>query len=89
MVGAGDTLVGVGSVQEDIMKYLWVALAAVLLAGCAVVPVEPYGYASPSVSVGVGAPVYRPYYGPYYGGPYYGPYYHPNPYYGYRYPYRW
>lgn len=66
------------------MKYLWVALAAVLLAGCVVVPVEPYGYASPSVGVGVGVPVYRPYS----YGPYYGPYYRPYPYYGYRYPYR-
>ena len=67
------------------MKYLWVALVAVLLAGCAVVPVEPYGYASPSVSVGVGVPVYRPAYGPSYGSYYR---YRPYPYYGYRRPYR-
>jgi hypothetical protein len=42
------------------MKLLWVALAAVLMAGCAVVP-APYPYAAPGVSVGVGVgvPVYR------------------------------
>jgi hypothetical protein len=44
------------------MRLAWVVLAAVVLAGCAVVPV-PYPYdpyvAAPSVSVGVGVPVYR------------------------------
>ena len=34
------------------MKFLWAALAAMLLAGCAIVP-APYPYASPGVSVGV------------------------------------
>ena len=59
------------------MKVIWLALAAVLLAGCAVVPV-PAPYASPGVSVGVGVPVYGPYRGypyrhrhyPYRHGPY-------------------
>ena len=32
------------------MKFLWAALAAMLLAGCAIVP-APYPYASPGVSV--------------------------------------
>lgn len=53
------------------MKLLWLALATVILAGCAVVPVPvPYGYASPGVSVGV--PVYRGGYRryPYRGYPY-------------------
>ena len=55
------------------MKLLWVALAAVLLAGCAVVPApypDPY-VVGPSVGVGVGigVPVYR-------GG--YGHYHHPG-----------
>ena len=55
------------------MKYLWVALAAAMLSGCAVVPV-PYPYAAvpePSVSVGVSVPVYRGggYYRGHYGGP--------------------
>ena len=64
------------------MRLLWIVLTAVLLAGCAVVPApypaEVYG---PSVSVGVGVPVYSyPYYGPYYYGPRY--------YYAYGYPYR-
>jgi hypothetical protein len=54
------------------MKFLWAALAVVLLAGCAVVP-APYPYASPGVSVGVGVGV------PVYG---YGAY--PYPPYGYR-----
>ena len=51
------------------MKLVWVALAAVLLAGCAVVPApnpyDPY-VAAPSVGVGVGigVPVYRGGYGP-------------------------
>jgi hypothetical protein len=54
------------------MRLLWIALIASLLAGCAVVPApypaEVYG---PSVSVGVGVPVYTyPYY---YGPPFYGP----------------
>ena len=49
------------------MKYLWVALAAVLMAGCAVVP-APYPYAAPGVSVGVGVgvPIYRGGHRPYY-----------------------
>jgi hypothetical protein len=46
------------------MKYVWVALAVVLLAGCAVVPLDPYGYASPSVGVGIGIDPY--YYSPSY-----------------------
>jgi len=62
------------------MRLLWIALIAVLVAGCAVVPApypaEVYG---PSVSVGVGVPVYaHPYYGPYYYGSRY----------AYHYPYR-
>jgi hypothetical protein len=48
------------------MKLVWVALAALLVAGCAVVP-APYPYdpylAAPSVSIGVGVPVYRGGYG--------------------------
>jgi len=64
------------------MRLLWIALIAVLVAGCAVVPApypaEVYG---PSVSVGVGVPAYPyPYYGPYYYGPRY--------YYAHQYPYR-
>ena len=57
------------------MKFLWVALAAFLLAGCAVVPVP---FPAPGVGVGVGVPVYRGGYGhrPYYrhghGHGYYG-----------------
>ena len=46
------------------MKFLWIALAAGVMAGCAVVP---YPYAAPGVSVGVGVPVYR---GGYHRGPY-------------------
>ena len=58
------------------MKLLWIALIAVLLAGCAVVP-APYPSASvqgygPSVAVGV--PVYAY---PYYGHPYYVRHYYP------------
>ena len=50
------------------MKWVLVALAAVMFAGCAVVP-APYPYAAVpepgvSVGVGVGVPVYR---GGYYG----------------------
>lgn len=59
------------------MKAVWIALASVLLAGCAVVPVGGYPYAAvpePGVSVGVAVPVYRP-------RPYY--HYHPR-YYGHR-----
>ena len=58
------------------MKLLWAALAAMLMAGCAIVP-APYPYASPGVSVGVGVGVpvygygYRHY--PYYRRGYYGP----------------
>ena len=60
------------------MRLLWIALIAVLLAGCAVVPAPyPAQVYGPSVSVGV-RPVY-PY--PYYYG--YG-----HPYYGRPYPYR-
>jgi hypothetical protein len=57
------------------MRLLWVALAAVLLAGCAVVP-APYPYAAPGVSVGVGVgvPVYR--------GGYHGHRYHRHRYHG-------
>jgi hypothetical protein len=57
------------------MKLLWVALAAVLLTGCAVVP-APYPYAAPGVSVGVGVgvPVYR--------GGYHGHRYHRHRYHG-------
>ena len=50
------------------MKLLWVALAAVLLAGCAVVPAYPDPYVfgpSVGVGVGVGVPVYRGGYGHY------------------------
>ena len=49
------------------MKFLWVALAAVLLSGCAVGPAIRYAV-GPSVGVGVGVPVYRGGYGhrPYY-----------------------
>ena len=62
------------------MKLTWVvALAALMLAGCAVVPVAPYPdpyVAAPGVSigVGVGVPVYRGGYHHehgYYRGPYY------------------
>ena len=61
------------------MKLIMVALAAVLLSGCAVVPVPVV----PDVSIGVGVPVYRhggyrygPYRRPHYGRGYYGrPYY--------------
>ena len=61
------------------MKFLWAALAAMLLAGCAIVP-APYPYASQGVSVGVGVGV------PVYG---YGSYpYHRSPYYSRGYPYR-
>ncbi len=54
------------------MKWLWVALAGLLFAGCAVVPAVPYPYAAVpgpgvSVGIGVGVPVYR---GGYYGHPY-------------------
>ena len=54
------------------MKLLWVALAAVLLSGCAIVPAS-YPYAAVpepgvNVGVGVGVPVYR---GGYYRHPYY------------------
>jgi len=59
------------------MKLLCAALAAMLLAGCAIVP-APYPYASPGVSVGVGVGV------PVYGHYRYGSY----PYHGPRYPYR-
>jgi hypothetical protein len=69
------------------MKLLWVALAALVLSGCAVVPAPyPYGVGPEvSVGVGVGVPVgvpvhrhgysrgsYRPYYGRGYHG-HYGP----------------
>jgi hypothetical protein len=68
--------------KEAIMKLLLVALAALVFAGCAVVPVPapvPFGYVSPGVSVDVGVgPVYRGGYG--YPYRYYG--YRP---YGYRY----
>ena len=65
------------------MKLILVALAAVLLSGCAVVPVPAPYVVGPDVSIGVGVPVYRhgyrrghyprrPYYGhgryPYYRG---------------------
>jgi hypothetical protein len=59
------------------MKLIWVAIAAVLLSGCAVVPVP----VAPDVSVGVGVPIYRGGYGHghyrrHYGhGPYGRPYY--------------
>ena len=65
------------------MKFLWAALAAVLLAGCAVVP-TPYPYASPGVSVGVGVGVPAYGYGPY---PYRG-YGYRRGYYGHPYPRR-
>ena len=55
------------------MKLLWAALAAVLLAGCAIVPAYPV--VEPSVSVGVGVPVYHGGYG------------HRHGYYGHRHPY--
>ena len=61
------------------MKVLLIALTALMLAGCAVVPLG-YPYApAPGVSVGVGVavPVYRP---PYYYGPYYGPRWYPYAY---------
>jgi hypothetical protein len=67
------------------MKVLWIALAASMLAGCAVVPLGGYPYAAvpaPGVSVGVGVavPIYRPhyYYRGYYGRRYHGPYYGPR-----------
>ncbi len=54
------------------MKFLWVALLALLLSGCAIVPVAPYGYDP--------APRPRGYHGyPTYPQRYYG---HPYPYYG-------
>jgi hypothetical protein len=67
------------------MRLLMVALAALMLAGCAVVPVPapvPYGgYVAPGVSVGIGV-------GPVYGGGYrhypYRGYYGRHPY-AYRY----
>ena len=65
------------------MKLLWLAFAAVMLAGCAVVPV-PGPYVAPNVSIGVGVPVYRHGYrhGGYYRHPYYGRgHYHRHPYY--------
>ena len=54
------------------MKLLWVALAAVLLSGCAIVPAS-YPYAAvpePGVNVGVGVPVYSGGYYYHRGGPY-------------------
>jgi hypothetical protein len=63
------------------MKFLWTAVAALLLAGCAFVP-APYPYAAPDVSVGVGipVPVYRQGYGhyPYRRYPHYPHRHHPR-----------
>lgn len=64
------------------MKLLWLALAPLLLAGCAVVP-APYPYAAPGVSVGIGIPApvpvyrrgYRQHHHGHYGHPSYGHYY--------------
>jgi hypothetical protein len=60
------------------MKVLWIVLAALLVTGCVVVPApytaDVYG---PSVSVGIGGPVYYSY-----------PYYHHRYYYTHHYPYR-
>ena len=55
------------------MKYLLAAVAAIMLAGCAIVPVPVPGV---NIGVGPGAPVYRS------GYPY-----HRHPYDGHRYPY--
>ncbi len=67
------------------MRLLWVALAAVLLGGCVVVPAAPYASPGPGVGVGVGvgAPVHR---GGYYDGR---PHYHGHRHdgYGRGYPY--
>ena len=54
------------------MKLVLIALIALLVAGCAVVP-APYPV-EPGVAVGVEVPIYAY---PYYGHPYYGPRYYP------------
>jgi starvation-inducible outer membrane lipoprotein len=50
------------------MKRLWIALLALLLSGCAIVPIAPYGYApEPRPRAFHGYPAYPHHY---YGHPY-------------------
>ncbi len=50
------------------MKRLWIALLALLLSGCAIVPIAPYGYApAPRPRASYGYPGYSHHY---YGHPY-------------------
>jgi hypothetical protein len=51
------------------MRLLWIPLAALLLAGCAIVPLAPYAYAPPPPRVVYRYPGYSPY--PYWNAPRY------------------
>lgn len=53
------------------MRRLWIALLALFLSGCAIVPIAPYGYApAPRPRASYGYPDYPHHYYGYYGHPY-------------------
>jgi hypothetical protein len=51
------------------MRLLWISLAALLLAGCAIVPLAPYAYAPPRPRVTYIYPAYPTH--PYWSAPRY------------------